>query len=942
MKPKYALLLYFFICISFTNYSQNEKSKGFKVEFEKFTLKNGLQVILHIDRSDPVVAVALTSHVGSAREKVGRTGFAHLFEHLLFLESENLGKGGLDKMSARIGGAGANGSTSRDRTNYFQTVPKDALEKMIWAEADKLGYFINTVTEPVLAKEKQVVKNEKRQSYDNIPYGHTSFVISKNLYPETHPYNWEVIGSLEDLQNATLEDVKSFYYRWYVPNNVTLTIAGDFNVNQTKIWVEKYFGEIKRGQDIPKMEKQAVTLNETKKLYYEDNFALLPQLTLTWPSVYEYHPDSYPLEVLASYLSKGKKAPLYKKLVEDKKITDAVDIYQYNSEIAGQYMLTVTAFKKTNLNAVMDGINEAFKDFETNGISKQDLSRIKAGQETAFYTNLSSVLGKGFQLAQYEIFAGNPSYITQDVQNILAVTTEDVMRVYQKYIKDKNFIATSFVPKGESDLVLTGSKLATVVEEKIVEGKEDKFDSSIAATYQKTPSSFDRSAEPAYGESPDVKLPTVWKSKLSSGLQLIGIENNEVPLVQFQLQIKGGMLLESKNKIGVSNMLAELMTKGTKNKTPEQLENAIESLGATINAYATDEGIIITGNTLSKNYNATVALVEEIVLQPRWDIKEFDLIKQSTLSQIQQQKADPNSIARNEFKKLIYGNESILSHNRIGDEKSVENITIDDLKSYFTLNGSPTISVFQIVGAVPKNNVIQSLTILNKEWKSKVVTFPKMPATNTIASSKIYFYDVPGAKQSVIRIGYPALAATDADFYSATILNYRLGGGGFASQLTQQLREGKGYTYGIGSSFSGSNNKGPFSIASGVRSNITFESVSLIKEILNDYGKNYSENDLDVTKGYLIKSNARAFETLEAKLGMLYNISNYNYADTYAKQQEDIVKNSTTADIKRLSEKYLNADKMIYLIVGDAETQLGKLQQIGFGKPILLNESAVK
>ena len=942
MKPKYALLLYFFICISFTNYSQNEKSKDFKVEFEKFTLKNGLQVILHIDRSDPVVAVALTSHVGSAREKVGRTGFAHLFEHLLFLESENLGKGGLDKMSARIGGAGANGSTSRDRTNYFQTVPKDALEKMIWAEADKLGYFINTVTEPVLAKEKQVVKNEKRQSYDNIPYGHTSFVISKNLYPETHPYNWEVIGSLEDLQNATLEDVKSFYYRWYVPNNVTLTIAGDFNVNQTKIWVEKYFGEIKRGQDIPKMEKQAVTLNETKKLYYEDNFALLPQLTLTWPSVYEYHPDSYALEVLASYLSKGKKAPLYKKLVEDKKITDAVDIYQYNSEIAGQYMLTVTAFKKTNLNAVMDGINEAFKDFETNGISKQDLSRIKAGQETAFYTNLSSVLGKGFQLAQYEIFAGNPSYITQDVQNILAVTTEDVMRVYQKYIKDKNFIATSFVPKGESDLVLTGSKLATVVEEKIVEGKEDKFDSSIVATYQKTPSSFDRSAEPAYGESPDVKLPKVWKSKLSSGLQLIGIENNEVPLVQFQLQIKGGMLLESKNKIGVSNMLAELMTKGTKNKTPEQLENAIESLGATINAYATDEGIIITGNTLSKNYNATVALVEEIVLQPRWDIKEFDLIKQSTLSQIQQQKADPNSIARNEFKKLIYGNESILSHNRIGDEKSVKNITIDDLKSYFTLNGSPTISVFQIVGAVPKNNVIQSLTILNKEWKSKVVTFPKMPATNTIASSKIYFYDVPGAKQSVIRIGYPALAATDADFYSATILNYRLGGGGFASQLTQQLREGKGYTYGIGSSFSGSNNKGPFSIASGVRSNITFESVSLIKEILNDYGKNYSENDLDVTKGYLIKSKARAFETLEAKLGMLYNISNYNYADTYAKQQEDIVKNSTTADIKRLSEKYLNADKMIYLIVGDAETQLGKLQQIGFGKPILLNESAVK
>ncbi|RYJ52496.1 insulinase family protein [Flavobacterium petrolei] len=942
MKPIQLLAFFLLLFSTFSSNSQNQKSKEFKVEFEKFTLENGLQVILHIDRSDPVVAVALTSHVGSAREKEGRTGFAHLFEHLLFLESENLGKGGLDKMSARIGGAGANGSTSRDRTNYFQTVPKDALEKMIWAEADKLGYFINTVTEPVLAKEKQVVKNEKRQSYDNRPYGHNFSVISKNLYPATHPYNWDVIGSLEDLQNATLEDVKSFYNRWYVPNNVTLTIAGDFNVKQTKAWVEKYFGDIRRGEAIPKMVKQSVILTETKKLYYEDNFAKLPQLTLTWPSVYEYHPDSYALEVLASYLSKGKKAPLYKTLVEDKKVTDATDVFQYNSEIAGQYMLSVTAFEKTNLNDVMNGVNEAFKNFEAEGISQQDLNRIKAGQETAFYTNLSSVLGKGFQLAQYEIFAGTPDYINQDVKNILAVTTEDVMRVYQKYIKGKYFVATSFVPKGEANLILAGSIVAEVVEEKIIEGKEDSFDASIAATYEKTPSKFDRSVEPAYGESPDVILPTVWKSKLLSGLNVLGIENHEVPLVQFQLQIKGGMLLEEANKIGVSNMLAELMTKGTKNKTPEQLENAIESLGATIRAYATDESLFISGNTLAKNYAATMALVQEIILQPRWDSTEFDLIKQSTLSQITQQKADPNSVARNEFKKLIYGKESILANNRIGTENSVNSITIADLKNYYTKNTTPSVTNFQIVGAISKADVTNSLADLNKNWEAKKVIVPKVTTTTTIASSKIYFYDVPGAKQSVIRIGYPALASTDEDFYPVQIMNYRLGGGSFASQLTQELREGKGYTYGINSSFDGSVNKGPFTVASGVRSNVTFESVSLIKEILSQYGKNFNENDLEVTKGYLIKSNARAFETLSAKLEMLYDISNYNYADDYAKQQENIVKNSTIDAIKKLSEKYLNADKMIYLVVGDAETQLKKLEQIGFGEPILLNKPAVK
>ncbi len=942
MKPVQLFLCYLLLITIVPSYSQNQKAPEFKVAFEKFTLDNGLQVILHIDRSDPVVAVALTSHVGSAREKAGRTGFAHLFEHLLFLESENLGKGGLDKMSARIGGEGANGSTSRDRTNYFQTVPKDALEKMIWAEADKLGYFINTVTEPVLAKEKQVVKNEKRQSYDNRPYGHNFSVISKNLYPETHPYNWDVIGSLEDLQNATLDDVKSFYNRWYVPNNVTLTIAGDFDVKQTKAWVEKYFGEIKRGEAIPKMEKQPVLLTETKKLYYEDNFAKLPQLTLTWPSVYEYHPDSYALEVLANYLSKGKKAPLYKTLVEDKKVTDATDLFQYNSEIAGQYMLSVTAFQKTNLNDVLNGINEAFKNFEAEGISQQDLDRIKAGQETAFYTNLSSVLGKGFQLAQYEIFAGTPDYINQDVKNILAVTTQDVMRVYEKYIKGKNYVATSFVPKGQANLILEGSSVAAVVEEKIIEGKEDSFDASISATYKKTPSTFDRSVEPAYGESPDVKLPIVWKNKLSSGISVLGIDNREVPLVQFQLQIKGAMLLENADKIGVSNMLADLMTKGTKNKTPEQLENAIESLGATIRAYATDESIFISVNTLAKNYSATMGLIQEILLQPRWDAKEFDLIKQSTLSQILQQKADPNSIARNEYKKLIYGTGSVLANNRIGTESTVNSITLEDLKKYYAQNMAPSVTNFQIVGAISKNDVINSLATLNKNWEAKKVTIPAVVPANTVTASKIYFYDVPGAKQSVIRIGYPALAAIDPDFYPAQILNYRLGGGSFASQLTQQLREGKGYTYGISSSFSGSRNKGPFTIASGVRSNVTFESVNLIKDILMQYGKNFNDTDLEVTKGYLIKSNARAFETLSSKLEMLYDINNYKYSNDYAKQQENIVKKITIDELKKFSEMYLDANKMIYLIVGDAETQLKKLEQVGFGTPILLNTPTVK
>lgn len=910
----------------------------FNVPFEKFTLDNGLTVILHQDTSDPVVAVALTAHVGSAREIEGRTGFAHLFEHLLFLESENLGKGGLDAMSARIGGSGANGSTSRDRTNYFQTVPKDALEKMIWAEADKLGYFINTVTDPVLAKEKQVVKNEKRQSVDNRPYGHVRYVVGKNLYPKDHPYNWQVIGSLEDLQNATLQDVKDFYNRWYTPNNTTLTIAGDFDPVQTKEWVEKYFGEISRGEEVPAMEKQPVTVAETKKLYYEDNFARLPQLTMSWPTVPNYDKDSYALEVLANYLSQGKNAPFNKILIDEKQLTAGVQMYNFGSELSGEFGLSINGYTGKDLDDVLVGVNEAFTKFELEGISQKDLDRIKAGQETQFYNGLSSVLGKGFQLAQYEIFAGDPGYITEDVERILSVTKEDVQRVYEKYIKGKNYVATSFVPIGQTDLTLENSKLAEVVEEKIIEGAEESFDASISAEYERTPSSFDRSKEPAYGKTPEVTVPTIWEESLSSGLEVYGIENSEVPLVQFQMNIRGGLLLENINKVGVSNLLASLLMKGTETKTTAALENEIESLGANIYTYADKENIYIGGNTLAKNYDKTIALVQEILLQPRWDETEFDLLKQSTLSRLEQQQASPRSIAAIQFDKLVYGENSLLAQNALGTPASVNAITIEDLKSYYTNNISPSVTKMQVVGAIGKSIATTALAGINADWESKEVKIPTPEVPKAPEQSNVYFYDVPDAKQSELRFGYTAMAKTDKDYYPVQIMNYRLGGGSFASQLTQELREGKGYTYGIGSRFSGSTLPGAFTISSGVRSNVTYESSALVKDILKNYGKNFSEKDLDVSKSFLLKSQARAFETMGAKLNMLEDIANLGISVDYLKERQSIIENMTVAEIKKLSDKYLNPDKMIYLIVGDKKTQMDKLEQLGYGIPVLLNE----
>jgi len=931
------LLSAVFVSCTTSEKTSEEKTSELSIDYEKIILENGLEVVFHIDKSDPVVAVELMAHVGSARETEGRTGFAHLFEHLLFLESENLGKGGLDIMSARIGASGANGSTSQDRTNYLQTVPNDALEKMIWAEADKLGWFINTVTDPVLAKEKQVVKNEKRQGVDNVPYGFNSEIIDRNLYPKNHPYNWQVIGSLEDLQNATLDDVKTFYKKWYVPNNSTLVLSGDFDIEQAKKWVHKYFDEIPRGEEITPLEKKPGVVAETKHLYYEDNFAKVPQLTLAWPTVEAYHKDSYPLDVLTEYLSDGKNAPFNTVLIDDLKLTSNVTFYNSTSELAGQSQLIIRAFDDKDLDDVLAGVNKSFEKFEQFGISEKDLNRIKAGQETSFYRSLSSVLGKGTRLASYNTYTNNPGFVTEDIKNTLAVTTEDVKRVYEKYIKGKNYIATSFVPKGALQLAVTNATEAIIKEEEIVTGAEEKFDPKIAAEYTKTPSTFDRSVEPPYGKAPETKVPDVWENSLENGLKIYGIENDEVPLVQFNLTIEGGQLLDAMDKLGVANLTARLMNKGTKNKTVAELEEAIQELGASISIYAGTEATTISGTTMSKNYDKTLALVQEMLLEPRFDENEFELAKQATIANLRQQEANPNAVAYYAYNELIYGKDNIRSKNSSGTISSVEAITLADLKSFYEKNISPSVAKLLVVGNLSEEKITESLAGLNKNWKSKEVVIPVYKTPEAPEKPVVYFYDIPNAKQSVLSFGAPALAATDEDYYPATVMNYILGGGGFASQLTQELREGKGYTYGISSRFSGSKEKGAFTISSGVRSNVTLESAQLVKQILENYPKNFSDKNLETTKSFLIKSNARAFETFGAKLNMLDNISTYGYKYSYVKDREKIVNDMTAEEIKRLANKYVNPDKMIWLIVGDAKTQLDRMQQLGYGKPILLN-----
>jgi len=665
----------------------------------------------------------------------------------------------------------------------------------------------------------------------------------------------------------------------------------------------------------------------------------LPELTITWPTVPLYHPDSYPLRVLRNLLSEGKNAPLNKLLIEELKLTSRVRMGGYDSELAGQTSVRVRAFQNTDLNEVFDAISKSFTDFEKQGFTERDLNRIKAEQETDFYRGLSSALGKGFQLAQYKIYTGDPGFINQDVKNILAVTQEDVWRVYNQYIKNQHYVATSFVPKSQKFLALSDSTNAAVIEEKIVMGAEESFDASNEAKYTRTPSTFDRSVEPEYDEAPIIiKTPKVWTEQLNNKLNVYSIQNSEVPLVNFSIDIAGGMLFESPDKTGVANLVAQLMNRGTKNKSPQQLEEAIKQLGAQIRISANKQSIRIEGNTLAKNYQGTIELMNEMLLQPRWDDVEFELVKESVISDIKQQQAMPMAVAENQFERLIYGEGHILANNILGTVESVSKINKADLVDYYQNYFTPSLANLHVVGDITEVEIKESLKLLEEKWASKEVALPKIMMPKTPEKAAVYFYDIPNAKQSMIRIGSPALKASDPDYYSAQVMNYRLGGGGFASQLTQQLRESKGYTYGIRSSFAGSDLVGQFSIGSGVRANVTFESVELIKDIMTDYQASFNEKDLDVTKGYYSKSNARLFETPNAKLNILSDMSQYSLPANYMQQRAETLNQLSLKDVKSLAGKYIRPEKMIYLVVGDAKTQMARLKNLGLGEPVLLNQ----
>ncbi len=897
------------------------------IPYEKYVLSNGLTLIVHEDHSDPVVHVDVTYHVGSAREEIGKSGFAHFFEHMMFQGSDNVADEQHFKIVSDAGGT-LNGTTNRDRTNYFETVPSNQLEKMLWLESDRMGFLLDAVTQKKFEIQRSTVKNERGQNYDNRPYGLLFETASKNLYSYGHPYSWLTIGYVEDLNRVVVDDLKNFFLRWYGPNNATVTVGGDVKPADVVKLVEKYFGVIPKGPEVKPVIVPAAVVPTDRYASYVDNYAKLPLLFIVYPTVPNYHEDMGALACLAQVLGQGKNSVLYQQLIKKQLALQASSFSQL-SELSGELAFQLLPSPGKTL-AQMDTLyRHALDSFEARGVTDDDVAKFKGGIESQLINGLQSVSGKVSQLAAFQTFTGNPNKIADLLKIYQAVTKSDVMRVYNKYIKGKGGVFLSVLPKGQEKLIAAADNY--------------KVDSSIynapdygytGLKYIKAKDNFDRSKTPGNGANPTVKVPKFWRKDTPNGVKMIGSETTEIPTVNVTITIPGGHLLQAvdTSKIGLAGIFGAMMNEDTKKYTAEQMALELQKLGSSVSVSSKVDGIIFSVQSLKKNLPATLALLEERMLNPKFSEAAFTRIQKQELEGFKQLKADPAAVADLVFAKMNYGPNNILAMSEDGTEHTIRNMSMKDVEYYFNNYMTSQGTKVVVVGDIKQAEVLPMLSFLNK-LPNKKITIPKPAAPPTaIDKTKVYVVDIPKAAQSQFRVGYATGLKYDAtgDYYKARLMNYGLGGD-FNSRLNLNLREDKGWTYGARSGFSADSYSGDFEFSAGIRADATDSAlVEVMKEINNYRTNGITEAELKFMKNSLGQRDALLYETGFQKAGFIGRILDYNLPANYVDQQNKILAALTKEQVNASAKKMLTPDKINILLVGDKAKIYEGVKKLGY------------
>ncbi|HRH42466.1 MAG TPA: pitrilysin family protein [Pyrinomonadaceae bacterium] len=887
------------------------------IKHEEYQLKNGLRVILHQDKSTPVVAVNLWYHVGSKNETPGRTGFAHLFEHMMFQGSKNYVDGwrAIDEL-----GGNNNATTDQDRTYYYEVVPSNFLERTLYMEADRMTGLLEAMSQEKLNNQRDVVKNERRQRIDNQPYGSSFEGIGEIMYPEGHPYHWSVIGSMADLSAASLDDVKSFFRTYYVPNNAVLVLAGDFDEKQTKSWIEKYFGSIAKGADINRPTPPMPKLNgEIRKTIEEP--VPLPRLYMVWHTTPAYAPDEAAIDMLSSILSTGRGSRMQSTLVYGKEIVQNIFTSNGTSEIGGQFQITATAKPGKTLEEIEKEVNAQIEQIKKEPPTAEEMTRALNIREANAIFGMQTVLGKGSQLSSYAGYLGKPDYFQANIDRYRKVTPADVQRVANQYLNGNRLVISylpgkAAVPKSNPDT------------DKPTSTESKKKDKELIAKQD--------AALPKAGPDPKFTLPSIEKTKLSNGLNVWLVKQNELPIVSMNLVINAGGMLESADKSGVAVMTAGMLNQGTKTRSALDIANQLQSIGSSVFAGAGWDSTTISMQTLTKNLDQTLDVYSDVILNPAFPSTELESIRRRTLVGFLQLKSNPSAVASVVYDKVLYGNQP-YGRQLGGDEKSIKAMTKDDLANFYNANYHPNNATLIVVGDVDSKTILPKLEKSFANWKAGNGSHGATDPNQTMmAKPGIYLVDKPGAVQSSVTIGQVGVARNNPDYYAIQVMNSILGGGSSA-RIYMNLREDKGYTYGAYSGFSYRRGPGPFSASGEIQTGSTKEAIQeFIKEINGIRGAiPVTAQELEVNKQNIIRRYPSGFETVGQISGQLSNLVVYGLPDTYFNEYISKVGAVTLQDVTRVANKYLDPAKMAIIVVGDRKVVEPKLKELGLSINIL-------
>ena len=876
------------------------------VNVTEFRLKNGLRVILHEDHSTPIVGVNLWYHVGSKNEVPGKTGFAHLFEHMMFQGSKNYD----DDFFKPIQEAGGtlNGSTNPDRTNYFEVVPSNFLELALFMEADRMGGLLEVLNETKLANQRDVVKNEKRQNYDNRPYGLIGAKINETLYPANHPYHWLTIGSLDDLTAASMEDVKDFFRRYYTPRNASLAIAGDFNPAEARRLVEKHFGKIPSGPPITRPNAPQPVLTASKEIVMQDRVAF-PRLYLVWPSKPAYDKDEAATDTLANILGGGKSSRLYKTLVYDREIAQDVSSNNIAQEIAGRFQITATARPGKSLEELESAISAEIERIKKEGPTQDEIDRSYNATEAAFIFSIQTVQGKNDQLNQYATYVGKPSYFQQDLARYRAVTPEDVKRVANTYLVEHRLRA-SVVPRGREKEAAAAAPAET-----------SPPTTAEAQTAKRPTGEAPKWNLPKPKADPRLVLPQVQRQRLSNGLEVVLVEHHELPVVTMNLVVKAGSAANPKERAGLASLTADLLDEGTKKRSALEISNALTDIGARLGTAADWDSSSTSITTLTRHLDRALDIYADVVTNPALADDELKRARARRLNIVKQQRDDASAIANVVYASILYGRNHPYGNPAIGDEDSLKEIKTADVRSFYETFYRPNNATLIVVGDVKLATLLPKLEQAFAGWQRAEVPAIQIPVVQGRERPGLFIVDRPGSAQSVINIGQVGVARSTPDYFPLLVLNTILGGQ-FVSRVNLNLREDKGYTYGARTSFDYRRGAGPFAASAGVFTKVTKESVAeFLKELRGVRGENpITEKELEFSKQAIIRGYPRGFETPGQIANRLGDVVLYGLPDNYFNNYIQRVRAVTLADVQRVANRYLDPSKMAILVVGDRKT----------------------